>query len=290
MASLYTRKDIVSAYEVIQEHRRAKNVIQEHARNPRDIREVALEGLDLTDVLRVLDLGCGYGFFTESLSGRLRADARILGIDLVDRNNRTAFLDTVSGMGYEGEFICAPADLIRDMDEADFDLVIASYSLYFFPHLINEIARVLSPHGVFIAVTHSRHSLKEVTGLVPRSMEKAGVAPPPEITLSRLFGSFCLENGRELLGASFDEIERIVYPNELVFPLERVGECIDYLDTKRHLIFKDAMESHPLKIDDMVTFFHDMVFEHARARGGIVLSKDDAVFRCRRPRRGRKGR
>ena len=286
MASLYTRKDIVSAYEVIQEHRRAKSVILAHASNPRDIREVALEGLDLSGAHRVLDLGCGYGFFTEGLKGRLRADARILGIDLVERDNRAVFLETVTGMGYSGEFICAPAEIIQGMDGAAFDLIIASYSLYFFPHLIHEIARVLSPEGLFIAVTHSRHSLKEVTSLVPRCMEKAGVVPPPEITLIRLFGSFCLENGRELLAASFDAVERIVYPNELIFPLERVDECIDYLDTKRHLMFKDAMESHPMKIDDMVTLFHDMVFEYARASGEIVLSKDDAVFRCRRPRRG----
>ena len=91
MASLYTRKDIVSAYEVIQEHRRAKSVILAHASNPRDIREVALEGLDLSGAHRVLDLGCGYGSSPRA-QGPAARGCRIPGHRLVERDNRAVFL------------------------------------------------------------------------------------------------------------------------------------------------------------------------------------------------------
>ncbi len=180
---LYSRQDIRKTYELIQEHMRAKAIIREHALNRRDIREVALEGLDLSAVRRVLDLGCGYGFFTEKLQGRLHQGAHILGIDLVDRENRRVFLQTVKDIGYEGEFVRSRADIIRSMDESSFDMAIASYSLYFFPHLVGAIARVLSPEGVFIAVTHSKYSLREVTSFVPRCMERMGIVPPIVIAI-----------------------------------------------------------------------------------------------------------
>ncbi|HRC97188.1 MAG TPA: methyltransferase domain-containing protein [Deltaproteobacteria bacterium] len=285
MPRLYSRQDIRKTYELIQEHMRTKAIIREHALNRRDIREVALEGLDLSGVRRVLDLGCGYGFFTEKLQGRLHQGAHILGIDLVDRENRRVFLQTVKDIGYEGEFVRSRADIIRSMDESSFDMAIASYSLYFFPHLVGAIARVLSPEGVFVAVTHSKYSLREVTSFVPRCMERMGIVPPAEIMINRLFRAFSLEEGEEMLSPFFGRVERVIYENDLLFPLDRIGECIDYLDKKKHLIFKEVMENHPQKVGDMVSYFNDMVFAYAKEHGRIVLTKDDAVFRCFRPRR-----
>jgi ubiquinone/menaquinone biosynthesis C-methylase UbiE len=280
MKELYSHEDIRNTYEIIREHKLARKIIQKYAVNSLDIREVALGNLDLSKVKSVLDLGCGYGFFIEKLEGRLHEEARVLGLDTVERENRAVFLETVKAVGYQGEFIHAQADCIRGMHDSSFDLVTASYSLYFFPHIIEEIARILRQGGIFIAITHSRHSLKEVTSYVPRCMEMIGLAPPSEIAINRLFKAFSLENGHKMLGPYFGHVERIIYPNNLLFPLDQADACIDYLEKKRFLIFKDVSENHPQKFDDMLSYFRTMIYDHARVHGEIVITKDDAVFRC----------
>ncbi len=285
MHELYSHDDIRNTYEPIRDHMMAKDIIQEYALNQNDIRDVALEELNLRNIARVLDIGCGYGFFTEKLKDRLCEGARIHGLDAVVKNNREMFLDTVKKNGYRGEFIHARADVIREMAVSSFDLVIASYSLYFFPHLIPDIARILTPEGIFITVTHSRHSLKEVTRYIPRSMEMMGLNPPREIAINRLLASFSLENGEEMLSPHFRRVERIVYPNDLLFPFDRILECINYLDKKKYLIMKDVSENYPQRLEDMLGYFNTMVYDHARLHGEIIITKDDAVFRCFCPRK-----
>ena len=283
MRTLYSSEDIRNTYEPIEDHRHTRHIIQEYALNIADIREVGLLGLDLGFVRRVLDLGCGYGFFTEKLRGRLHESAYIEGLDVIDRNNSEAFVDTIEAIGYHGEFRHGSADLIRDIQNESYDLIIASYSLYFFPHLIPDIARILMPEGIFIAVTHSRFSLQEITRLIPGCMETIGIPPPDDIAINVLLSAFSLENGETKLNPYFTRVERILYENDLLFPLDQVIDCIDYLDKKKHLILKDVTERYPQKLDDMLSCFNQAVFEHASLHGEVIITKDDAIFRCFNP-------
>lgn len=288
MEGLFSYEDIRKTYEELAWHRRSKDIIQEYALNMKDIRTVALEGLDLRACSEVLDLGCGYGFFIEKLAGRLRPGARVMGIDVIDHSNRQAFIDSVTLMGYRGSFIQGSADIIRDMADASFDLVTASYSLYFFPHLIPEIARVLRSSGCFITVTHSKYSLRELTSFVPFSMKAAGLDTPGELKINRLFSAFSLEDGGVQLEPFFHDVERIVYENFLVFPLDRFEACIDYLDTKKHLLLKEVTDMHPDKFDVVLAVFVKALFDHARTHGKVLVTKDDGIFRCRLPAHGRR--
>lgn len=288
MEGLFSHEDIRRTYEELTWHRRSKDIIQEYALNLRDIRMVALEGIDLHASTEVLDLGCGYGFFTEMLKGRLKPGARVMGIDVVDHSNRQTFIDTVTLMGCRASFIQGSADIIRDMADAAVDLVIASYSLYFFPHLIPEISRVLRSGGVFIAVTHSKYSLQELTSFVPFSMKTAGLDVPGELRINRLFRSFSSEDGLGQLDPYFRDVERIIYENALVFPLDRFDACIDYLDTKKHLLLKEVADAQPAKFDVVLAVLVKSLFDHARAHGKVLITKDDGIFRCRLPvHRGR---
>lgn len=280
MQRLYSSEDIRNTYEPIEDHRHTRHIIQEYAMNTLDIREVALDGLDLGSVRRVLDLGCGYGFFTEKLRQRLHPGAYIEGLDVIDRNNKEAFEDTIEAIGYKGRFMQGSADLIKAMKDCSYDLVIASYSLYFFPHLIPDISRILSPEGIFLTVTHSKYSLQEITRFIPSCMQMIGLAPPDEVMIVKLLSAFSSEDGYAMLAPFFSKVLQIDYKNDLLFPFDRVDDCINYLDKKKHLIFKDVTEKHPHRIEDMLSCFNRIVFEHASVNGEVIITKDDAVFRC----------
>jgi len=286
MKTLYSHEDIRNTYEPIQDHRHTRQIIRKYARNATDIRDLALNGLDLGFARHVLDLGCGYGFFTEKLAERLHEGAYIEGIDVIDRNNKEAFEDSVQAMGYQGEFIQSSAGRIQEMEDDRYDLIIAGYCLYFFPHLIPDISRILAPQGVFIAVTHSRFSLQEVTRFIPICMQMIGLKPPEDMVINALLSSFSLENGVFMLNPYFAQVEQIFYKNDLLFPLDQVVDCLDYLDRKKHLILKDVADKYPQKLEDMLSCFNRTVLEHARLNGEVIITKDDAVFRCFNPCEG----
>lgn len=279
----FSYEDIRKTYEEVVWHRRCKDIIQGYALNTKDIRDVALEGIDLSHMHRVLDLGCGYGFFTERFAGRLNSQAHITGIDVIEKNNRDSFLHAVNHMGYTGAFIQGSADIIRDMAGSDFDLVVTSYSLYFFPHLISEIARILRPSGLFIAVTHSKHSLHEVTELVSESMKSAGIEPPDDLKINELFDAFSLEDGAARLAPFFKEVIGIAYKNSLLFPFAHFTDFMEYITIKKPLFFKEVLEGHPSKIDDVMDAFAKTSYEFAGIHGNVILNKDDGIFRCRLP-------
>ena len=64
-------------------HKFASEIIRTHSSNPRDIREVALEKLELSNCKKILDVGCGFGFFTEALRGRIHPEALVTGLDMI---------------------------------------------------------------------------------------------------------------------------------------------------------------------------------------------------------------
>lgn len=277
---LYSPEDIRLSYERVGCHRELRGTILKYSKNPIDVRTVALSGLDLSPVRNVLDLGCGYGFFSEALAAVLGSGVNITGIDLVE-SNRAPFLDTLASLKVPGEFMCGSTDLIRTMESGRFDLIMASYSLYFFPHLIPEIARVCRPGGIFIAITHSRFTMKEILGFIPACMEEAGIKPPAELIIRKLFDSFSSENGMSILEPYFNRVERIIFRNDLLVPPGEASQFISYLDGKEYLILKDVRDIYPAKIDQVKECFYRKVYESAKTRkGGMIITKNDSVFRC----------
>ncbi|NMD39741.1 MAG: hypothetical protein GYA83_03010, partial [Deltaproteobacteria bacterium] len=72
------------------------------------------------------------------------------------------------------------------------------------------------------------------------------------------------------------------------FPLDRFEACIDYLDTKKHLLLKEVTDRHPAKFDDVLAVLVKALFDHASAHGKVLITKDDGIFRCRLPVHGRR--
>jgi ubiquinone/menaquinone biosynthesis C-methylase UbiE len=100
--------------------------------------------------LRVVDLGCGFGWFCRW--AREHGAAQVLGLDLSEKmlaQARAAGPD--AGIGYE------TADLDRlSLPEASFDLVYSSLALHYVedvPRLFGTVHRALSPGGHFVFST-----------------------------------------------------------------------------------------------------------------------------------------
>lgn len=121
-------------------------------------RDLIVRLLDHVDTsregLRLLDLGCGPGVSTLALAGRLRPDARLIGVDLAERmidrarRHHTERFPGVRNVRFQ------QADANRlPFDDGDFDVATGHSFLYMIRDpgaVLREIRRVLAPGGSIV--------------------------------------------------------------------------------------------------------------------------------------------
>ena len=185
-------------------------------------------------------------------------------------SNEAPFLEKVAASGRSASFECRQLDSELPWPDRSFDLVVCCYSLYFFVQVLPEVARVLAPDGVFLALTHSERSF---VGLL-----QAAELAEDESTLLALMRRFSAESGREMLGRWFGEVTRIDYRNSLRFQAKDADEFLAYLRFKLPFLIPDSAPGEDLP---------EPLARLARASlarlGEVVVEKDDAAFRCRSP-------
>ncbi len=256
-------------YKTPSSHETMSGIIRRRSTNKVDVREVALDGLDLSSATRILHLGCGFGFMAEKLVGRVAPDAELVGVDAWQSNEKP-FLERVSSAGRTGRFCCMELDSVLPWEDQSYDVVVCCFSLYFFVGILPEIARVLKPDGLFLAVTHSEHS---VAGDLPAAgFEKAATG------LLALTRNFSGENGSELLKAHFGEVTRIEYNNSLKFERDHLDELFTYMRFKLPLLVPGAKPTDEIPAD--LARYARMAMSRA---GEVVVEKNDAIFHARRP-------
>jgi SAM-dependent methyltransferase len=215
---------ITQSYSDLPVHKLIGGLIRKHSINKDDVRNIAIGLLDMTMVRSILDLGSGYGWFEQALHGPFDL---VMGIDCLDEN-REEFLKTAGKIARERVFqkavLPAPVDAPADF----FDLVIAAYSLYFFPGVLREVARVLRPEGVFLVITHSEAMLEEGEQFFSFS------------NLKQVIRGFSAENGEAILKGHFSRIDSVDYSNSLVFDREDKGDLAQYIEFKGPFISKDV--------------------------------------------------
>jgi ubiquinone/menaquinone biosynthesis C-methylase UbiE len=117
------------------------------AETMRDSGEALVKDLDITNGLRVLDLGCGDGT-TALPAARLGAD--VLGVDIA-RNLVTAGNQRATDAGLTNcRFQEGDASDLRDLEDDTFDLVLSVFGAMFAPRPFDvaaEMARVTRPGG-----------------------------------------------------------------------------------------------------------------------------------------------
>ena len=146
-----------------------------------------------------------------------------------------------------------------------------TYSLYFFPEVVPDIARVLRPGGALVALTHSERSFAGLLRAIGVEPEGSG--------LQALIRRFSAESGTAQLEAAFGEVARIDYGNLLHFYAGDAEALAAYVQFKMPLICDDG--------DPGSGEATDLVAEARRTLkrlGWVKIEKDDAAFICRRPR------
>jgi SAM-dependent methyltransferase len=259
----------LSAFSYPDRHAAVSDLIRRHSTNPADVREVALRGLDLRGMHRVLDVGCGFGFMAEAVAARLAPDAEIVGVDACAANE-DAFLLRVRAHGIRAQFIRRQLERQLDWPDATFDLVLASYALYFFPAVLAELPRVMKPHGLLLAVTHTESSCAALLNAVGLPADREGLMP--------IIRAFSVENAERQLRPLFREVQRVDYTNTLVFDHTHVEDLLAHVRFKLPLLLPAAP---PRELPPQLA----ATVRAALAPGGQVrIEKNDAAFRCRGPR------
>lgn len=258
------------SYQEPSTHEAASDIIRRHSTNPRDVREQALEDHDLSNVRSVLDLGCGFGYMSEEVAKRCHPEAVILGVDAHSLNWRP-FVRRVSAAAREARFRRMRIGSTLPWPDQSFDLVVCSYSLYFFVEAVPDIARALKEGGRLLALTHSEESVREMLSL-------AGVETGRSALLS-LVRRFSAESGTAVLSPHFDSVDRTDYPNSLRFEEGELDDLYTYLRFKFHFM-SDWPESEP----ELHRLHERDLEEHIACCGPVTLRKDDAAFWAGRPK------
>lgn len=109
--------------------------------------KVLFDRYGLSGTVDILDLGCGTGEITRRLAERYPS-ATIIGVDILEGNLAIARRDN-AGFGERVRYEVGDAFELA-FDDAQFDLVVCrhmSQSVPDFPHVLDEIGRVLKPGG-----------------------------------------------------------------------------------------------------------------------------------------------
>ncbi len=254
-------------YQYPETHVAVSEIIRRHSSNPVDIRKAVLANLDLVRTASVLDLGCGFGFMTEAVARKASPHVKVTGIDICQSNEKE-FRARLQGRAGNVEFQCRQIKDTLSQANETYDAVVSSYSLYFFPEILSEIARVLKPNGLFLAVTHSEQNCFNLLSAV-------GVVDDDSV-FSSLIQKFSGENGREYLNPYFQDVEQRKYQNTLRFEVSDLDDFVRYLEFKLPLFGVD-----PYQGKDVHGELVKKASTYLRRLGVAKVQKDDAVFICR---------
>ena len=251
--------------EIVEQYHNATNLrvrIQLHhlySTNPVEWFSWLRGQIDFSRINRLLELGCGNGdlwvgntidlrnreFFLSDLSEGMLEDAKL-------RLN-----DDFSFMQIDAQNIPFKRDF--------FDAVIANHLLFYLPELdqgLEEIIRVLKPHGILYASTYSTNHMKEITELAQEF--------DPRITLSQtsLPSIFGKENGEEILSHYFQNVERRDYADTLV--IDQAKPIVDYI-VSCHGNQNEILSG---RIEEFYSFIKKKIDD----QGSITVTKEACLF------------
>ena len=219
------------------------------------------EQCQITEGMKILELGCGNGRLWIENKAKLPADCEIILSDISEgmirdvRREQSLQDDRFSFAAFDCHAI--------PYEDASFDLVIANHVLVYckdVDRVCSEVGRVLKPGGRFVCGTYGVAHMQEVSRLVTQFDDR--------ITLSgeNLYEHFGKENGAQALAPYFAEVDWQQYEDALI--VTQAEPLIEYV-----------LSCHGNQNQYILEKYNKFrKYVEGQIRNGYTITKDAGIF------------
>ena len=219
------------------------------------------EQCQITEGMKILELGCGNGRLWIENKAKLPADCEIILSDISEgmirdvRREQSLQDDRFSFAAFDCHAI--------PYEDASFDLVIANHVLFYckdVDRVCSEVGRVLKPGGRFVCGTYGVAHMQEVSRLVTQFDDR--------ITLSgeNLYEHFGKENGAQALAPYFAEVDWQQYEHALI--VTQAEPLIEYV-----------LSCHGNQNQYILEKYNKFrKYVEGQIRNGYTITKDAGIF------------
>ena len=219
------------------------------------------EQCQITEGMKILELGCGNGRLWIENIAKLPADCEIILSDISEgmirdvRREQSLQDDRFSFAAFDCHAI--------PYEDASFDLVIANHVLFYckdVDRVCSEVGRVLKPGGRFVCGTYGVAHMQEVSRLVTQFDDR--------ITLSgeNLYEHFGKENGAQALAPYFAEVDWQQYEDALI--VTQAEPLIEYV-----------LSCHGNQNQYILEKYNKFrKYVEGQIRNGYTITKDAGIF------------
>lgn len=219
------------------------------------------EQCQITEGMKILELGCGNGRLWIENKAKLPADCEIILSDISEgmirdvRREQSLQDDRFSFAAFDCHAI--------PYEDASFDLVIANHVLFYckdVDRVCSEVGRVLKPGGRFVCGTYGVTHMQEVSRLVTQFDDR--------ITLSgeNLYEHFGKENGAQALAPYFAEVDWQQYEDALI--VTQAEPLIEYV-----------LSCHGNQNQYILEKYNKFrKYVEGQIRNGYTITKDAGIF------------
>ena len=219
------------------------------------------EQCQITEGMKILELGCGNGRLWIENKAKLPADCEIILSDISEgmirdvRREQSLQDDRFSFAAFDCHAI--------PYEDASFDLVIANHVLFYckdVDRVCSEVGRVLKPGGRVVCGTYGVAHMQEVSRLVTQFDDR--------ITLSgeNLYEHFGKENGAQALAPYFAEVDWQQYEDALI--VTQAEPLIEYV-----------LSCHGNQNQYILEKYNKFrKYVEGQIRNGYTITKDAGIF------------
>ncbi|MDE7200737.1 MAG: methyltransferase domain-containing protein [Lachnospiraceae bacterium] len=213
----------------------------------------------ITDGMRILELGCGTGDMWTSNSNLIAKCAELVLTDFSEGMIQTAH----SNIGDFPNVTYQVVDIQEIPFEGNnFDIVIANMMLYHVPDLgkgLSEVKRVLKESGRFYCATYGEHGIVQyITNLLK-----------PYGAEDKVNKNFTLQNGKQILAQYFSSVEMMEYIDSL--EVTNIDDLLDYIYSLTSMTEVSNIKRDVIK----------KVLEQNMEDGILKVPKEYGMFVCR---------